>query len=124
MLKSHVGKPCPYCGLLMTYLSVGGGARAPSRDHVHVSRADGGLLHDENKLVVCNDCNSRKGRRSLAEWLDVLVATDDNRAAFVAATLSKVQESDIDAAVAALADFDRNGGVTIDDLRAEIETKH
>jgi 5-methylcytosine-specific restriction endonuclease McrA len=61
--------------------------RYPTRDHVSVPISKGGHLTDDNRLIVCNKCNSGKGQMSLSEWHAHLVETSDPRATHVASVL-------------------------------------
>src|SRR5216684_6443958 len=58
-LVAAIGKPCAYCGEPMA---------APTRDHIR-PRSKGGTLAPGNKALACDRCNTDKGSRSLASWL-------------------------------------------------------
>ena len=92
MLKSYVGKPCPYCGRPMMYLSVESGKYSPTRDHVHVVKSKGGCLEGSNALIVCGACNVDKSDRSLSDWVDYLMSVGDARANRVAEILQSISQ--------------------------------
>lgn len=81
-LRAAIGTRCPYCQHPMDSKQ-----RCPTRDHVTVPISKGGHLTDDNRLIVCNKCNSGKGQRALSEWHARLVETNDPRAVHVEAVL-------------------------------------
>jgi hypothetical protein len=78
ILVAAVGTPCAYCGDPIAL---------PTRDHLK-ARARGGTLAD-GKAIVCQPCNEMKGTRSLAGFLQTLIARSDaKRAVYVAAFMA------------------------------------
>lgn len=75
---SGVGKRCPYCAHRMRF----GGPNPPTRDHVH-PKSLGGSDDPSNILIVCKSCNNDKADMTLGQFLGMLMATDDCRAAIV-----------------------------------------
>jgi 5-methylcytosine-specific restriction endonuclease McrA len=73
-----IGKPCPYCGTTMTRK----GPHRITRDHKQ-ARSNGGQLTPENRLIVCQKCNSDKSNYSLGDWHETLRKGGDPRAPFV-----------------------------------------
>ncbi|MBF6555532.1 MAG: HNH endonuclease [Acidimicrobiales bacterium] len=64
-----VGKPCPYCGHIMS----GEDRRwVPSGDHM-TSRARGGDDNPENRTVCCSRCNIVKGTMSADEYREFML---------------------------------------------------
>lgn len=84
LLVAAIGAPCAYCSAPMMPPD-----KPPTRDHVK-PRAKGGTFADQrNRLLVCSPCNHAKGKRTLQQWLRVLVAASDPRAARVGALLAE-----------------------------------
>ncbi len=75
VLRSHLGRQCPYCNQAMTATE----RRRPTRDHVRPRRA-GGTLQKRNVLIVCSACNGDKGDTTLRSWWESLKAIADPRA--------------------------------------------
>jgi hypothetical protein len=85
-LVAAIGKPCAYCGDPMA---------EPTRDHIR-PRSKGGTLAPHNKALACQRCNTDKGSRSLASWLQRLEKAGDPRAVFVATLIPSRPKGDRD----------------------------
>ena len=62
-VKSRDKNTCQYCGKARLY-----GAQL-NLDHIHPRTASGGDS-PENLIVACKQCNHRKGKKSLADYID------------------------------------------------------
>jgi 5-methylcytosine-specific restriction endonuclease McrA len=62
-VKSRDKNTCQYCGKGRLY-----GAQL-NLDHIHPRTAGGGDS-PENLIVACKQCNHRKGKKSLADYID------------------------------------------------------
>ena len=60
-LLDRQGGLCAYCYVIPD---------SPTIDHI-VPRADGGSELEDNWLIVCRECNRKKGRLPLALWKKV-----------------------------------------------------
>lgn len=63
-----VGKPCPYCGVPMSYRRFDDN---PTRDH-KIPKSRGGAMLRNNIHVCCRACNSDKGNLDDEEYMAVL----------------------------------------------------
>jgi hypothetical protein len=86
--------------------------RAPTREHVlprsRWKDVAEPIDHVRNCITVCRPCNVDKADRTLAEFLDVLLATRDGRAVYVARFLIGM----IDRGLAHLCGAERHRGPT------------
>ena len=69
LLRSHIGRPCAYCGRPM---------ERPVSNHVRPI-IYGGSLTDANKVICCKSCDRDKGRLTLTAWAARLRAAGDPR---------------------------------------------
>ena len=62
-------KTCVYCGVQMIEKALPGGARKNVATWEHIIN-DATIVTRENIARCCNACNSSKGTKSLAEWME------------------------------------------------------
>lgn len=85
LIRSHIGKRCPCCEVVMTRR----GKSRPSRDHL-TPKSRGGTFENGNQLVCCRQCNNDKGDLTIEEWAVVLADAGDRRAAIVRRLVDEV----------------------------------
>lgn len=87
MLRTFIGKRCPYC---MRVMEKAGRCR-PTREHMRpVSRQ--GPRYGINVIVTCLECNENKGNLTLEGFCYRLAKVRDPRAAHVRAWIDAVLE--------------------------------
>jgi len=87
ILVAAIGTPCPYCGEVMDT-----GQRAPSRDHIRSYKRGGRLADPNNRVIVCQRCNSDKGHLSLEAFRNRLARAGDPRAVHVEAFMRELND--------------------------------
>lgn len=67
ILALHTGRPCPYCGVLMTRRRDGTRVHESHATIEHIVPTSRGGLRDA-WVVACWGCNTDKGNLTLNEW--------------------------------------------------------
>lgn len=78
-LLSNYDHKCAYCGTPVQRLKdfdISRNASVATIDHI-TPKSRGGSDFIENKILACLSCNSQKGQRTLAEYIDWLVKRGD-----------------------------------------------